>query len=308
MNNKKILPVLRKKYHRKWKYILVMLPILFFYVLFSIYPNIQILPMSLYDWSPIRTAKTFVGLHNFEILFKVRWEDTIARLGNAMLYIVGLFVIQTVVSLIMALVLQKNTKKNAFFRAYFFLPMVFSTTMVSMTWAYMFDPNLGVINTVLGIFGIEGYPGTNLFAENWQAILLIVLVHIWANIGYPMTILISGLNTISGDLNEAAVVDGANSWQIFSKITFPLLLPTLLRLSLLTITTGAMASDFIVMLGSRTSTVSYDTFASWMYKQTLLSTDYGMVSAAAVVMFVFLAVASLIQFIAMQKIENKILG
>lgn len=308
MNNKKILPVLRKKYHKKWKYVLVMLPILFFYVLFSIYPNIQILPMSLYEWSPIRTSKEFVGLHNFEILFTVQGEDTISRIGNALLYILGLFAIQTVLSLILAVVLQKNGRKNNFFRAYFFLPMVFSTTMVSMTWAYMFDPNLGVINTVLGTFGVEGYPGTNLFAENGEAILLIVLVHIWANIGYPMTILISGLNTISGDLNEAAMIDGANNWQTFTKITFPLLLPTLLRLSLLTITTGAMASDFIVMLGSRNTMVPYDTMASWMYKQTLLTTDYGLVSAAGVVMFVFLALASLIQFVAMQKVENKVLG
>ena len=308
MNKMNTLQTLKRAYHKKWKYVLVMLPILFFYVLFAIYPNIQILPMSLYKWSPIRTAKEFVGLHNFEILFSVQWEDTIERIGNAMLYIFGLFAIQTVVSLILAVVLQKNSRKNNFFRTYFFLPMVFSTTMVSLTWAYMFDPNLGVINTLFGIFGVEGYPGTNLFAENWEAILLIVLVHIWANIGYPMTILISGLNTISGDLNEAAMIDGANSWQTFTKITFPLLLPTLLRLSLLTITTGAMASDFIVMLGSRNSMVSYDTMASWMYKQTLLSTDYGLVSAAAVVMFVFLAVASLIQFLAMQKVENKILG
>lgn len=308
MNNKKTTQILKQKYNRKWKYVLTVLPILFFYVLFAIYPNIQILPMSLYKWSPIRTAKEYVGLHNFEILFRVQWEDTIERIGNALLYIVGLFVIQTVLALILAVILQKNSRKNNFFRAYFFLPMVFSTTMVSLTWAYMFDPNLGVINTVLGLFGVEGYPGTNLFAENWQAILLIVLVHIWANIGYPMTILISGLNTISGDLNEAATVDGANSWQIFTKITFPLLLPTLLRLSLLTITTGAMASDFIVMLGSRNSMVSYDTLASWMYKQTLLSTDYGLVSAAGVVMFFFLAIASLIQFVAMQKVENKILG
>lgn len=305
---KNALRIIRKKYNKKWKYVLVTLPILFFYCLFTIYPNLQVFPMSFYDWSPINPNKTFIGWENYEILFKVKPDVTMQRLGNTMMYVLGLFLIQTILSLILAVVLQNNNKKNKFFRAYFFIPMVFSTTMVSMIWAYMYDPNLGIINTILGAFGVEGYPGTDFFAENWQAILCIVLVHIWANIGYPITILISGLNTISGDLGEAAMIDGANKWQTFKSITFPLLLPTLLRLSLLTITTGTMAADYMVMLGNRIGAVPYDTLASWIYKSTANTSDYGLVSAIGVLMFIILAIASLIQFVAMQKVENKVLG
>ncbi len=308
MTEKSKLQILKQKYKRKWKYILVMIPSLSLFVLFGIYPHLSVFPMSLYDWSPIRTTRTFVGLHNFRIMFTVELADTIDRAGNTLLYIFGLFAIQTVLSLILALALQKNTARNKFFRAYFFLPMVFSSTMVSMIWAYMYDPNLGIINNILGAFGVEGYPGTYLFSENWRAVILIVLVHIWANIGYPITILTSGLNTISGDLGEAAMIDGATTWQTFWKITFPLLLPTLFRLSLMTIATGAMASDYVVMVGSRTNSMPYDTWAAYMYKQTMSSTDYGGVSAAAVLMFFLLAIASLIQFLAMRKIENSVLG
>lgn len=299
---------LTHKYKRKWKYALAVIPSLFLYLLLSIYPNINVFPMSLYDWSPIRSTKTFVGLHNYEILFTAKLEDTIRKAGNTLIYIAGLFVIQTAVSLILALALQKNTRKNKFFRAYFFLPMVFSSTMISMTWTYMYDPNLGVINNILGALGVNGYPGVNFFAERWQAVLLIVVVHIWANIGYPIMIILSGLNTISDDLGEAARIDGANSWQTFTRITVPLLLPTMLRLSLMTVTTGAMASDYIVMMGSRNADLPYDTWAAYMYKQTLTSTDYGNVSACGVLMFFLLAITSFIQYFAMRKTENKIYG
>ncbi len=297
-----------QKYRKKWKYIITMAPILFFYVLFAIYPNIAVIPMSLYDWSPIRKSRYFVGLKNFRLMFTVGLEETIKKAGNTMIYIFGLFLIQTILALILSLALQKNSRKNKFFRAFFFVPMVFSSTMISMTWAYMYDPNLGIINNILGLFGVNGFPGTNLLAVRWQAVLLIVFVHIWANIGYPITIITSGLNTISGDLGEAATIDGANSWQTFSRITFPLLLPTLFRLSLMTITTGALAADYIIMIGSRSASMPYDTWAAAIYKQTMGSIDYGGVSAMAVVMFAFLSIASLIQFVAMNKVENKILG
>ena len=80
------------------------------------------------------------------------------------------------------------------------------------------------------------------------------------------------------------------------------------RLSLMTITTGAMTSDYMVMIGSRNRTMTYDTWAVSMYKGTLSGTKYGSVSATAVLMFIFLAIASLIQFLAMRKIENSVLG
>lgn len=298
----------KKQYRKKWKYVLALIPSIFLLILLGIYPNIAVFPMSLYDWSPIRSEKIYVGLKNFRLMFTVGLEDTLKMAGNTAVYVLGLLVIQTILSLILALALQKNTRKNKFFRAYFFLPMVFSATMVNMTWSFMYDPNLGIINNILAMLGVKGYPGVNFFAEDWRAVILIVLVHIWHNIGYPLTILTSGLNTISEDLSEAAKIDGASEWQTFKSITFPLLLPTVFRLALLTITTGAMATDYVVMLGSRANGMSFDTWSATMYKLTLGSTDYGAVSASGVVLFFILATASVIQFLGMRKVENKVLG
>ncbi len=299
---------IKRSYNSKWKYVLYMSPMLFLYILFVYYPRISIIPLSLYKWGPYTSVKEFVGFFNYELLFSIRLKETLGYIANSLMYVAGLFCIQTVLALVLAIALQKNTMINKFFRTYFFFPMVLSSTIVSLTWAYMYDPNLGVINSMLGSLGFKGFPGYDFFGQNWRAVLLIVCVHIWAKIGYPMMIIYSGLNSISEDLGEAAKIDGANRWQTFWKVTLPLMLPTLLRLSLMTISTGFMASDYVVMLGSRSSIKAFDTLSAYVYKKTLMSSTYGEVSAVSVIMLLFLGTVSIIQFLAMRKVENQILG
>lgn len=261
--------------------------------------------MSLYEWSPISTQETFVGLRNFKMLFVISREETLRMLGNTLIYVLALFVIQTLLALSLSLALQKNTRRNKFFRTYFFLPMVFSTSMVTLTWQFMYDPNLGIINNILGQLGVKGFPGTYFFRGSIISVVLIVIVHVWAKIGYPISYFMSGLNTISADLGEAAIVDGATNWQIFYKITLPLLLPTISRVTMLTLTTGILTADFVVMMGVGSKT---ETLASYVYKLTLNGTDYGLVSALGVVLFFILMILTFIQFVGVNKIEKSIYG
>lgn len=297
----------RRQYHRKWKFVLVVLPILFWYLYLRVYPNIETLPLSFYEWGPLKREKTFVGLFNYEMLFKVKWDEMLPKMGNTVLYVLFLLVVQTVLVLILTMALRKNTKINKFFRTYFFIPMMFSSTMTALTWTFMLDPNLGVINNALGMLGVEGYPGKVLTANPTVAIFIIVFIHIWSNLGYGMMQILGGLSGISTELTEAATVDGANKWQVFMKIELPLLLPTILRMMLLTITTGAMATDLIYLVGGTYGT-KFDTWASWMYRGTLSGSNYGTVSAAASCLFVFLAVATIIQYAVMAKVEKKLFG
>lgn len=298
--------IARKKKHLK--YVFLIIPVLIVWFILSIYPHIEVIPLSLFKWSPISSKKEFVGLHYFELMFTVQWEDTLRMLLNTVLYVMYLFVIQTILALSLAMVLRKNTRHNRFFRALFFLPMVLSSTMVSLTWSYMYDPNLGILNNLLANLGVDGFPGHNFFKPDSIALLCIVLVHIWANIGYPITLITSGLQTISGDLEEAAKLDGATPWQTFWKVTFPLLLPTLLRITLLTLTTGSMAVDYILMMGSRGADMTFDTWSVAIYKGITNDSTYGMVSAQSVILFILMIVFSLVQYRATKKVEDEILG
>jgi len=274
----------------------------------AIYPRLEIFPMSLYEWNPVTNHKEYVGLYYFKLMFTRSLDYTLRDTWNTCMYVFYLFIIQTALAFILSLALQKSTKHNNFFRALFFLPLVFSTSMVSLTWSYMYDPNIGIINNILAIFQPDKYPGFSFFTENWMAILVVVIVHIWANIGYTITILTSGLNTISDDLGEASKVDGANKWQSFWHITVPLMLPTILRNTLLTISTGATTSDYQFLLGNRGQIVDYDTWATLLYKNLTMATDYGPVCAMSVVFFVVLSALAIIQFVAMRKVEDKVLG
>ncbi len=299
---------MRKAYQTKWKHVIYVMPILIWWFIIAIYPRLEIFPMSLFKWNPVTSERTYVGLYYFKLMFTRSLEDTMQNAWNTVLYVFYLFVIQTTLALILSLALQKNTRRNSFFRAFFFLPMVFSTSMVSLTWSYMYDPNIGIINNFLAIFQPEKYPGFSFFTKNWMAVLVVVLVHIWANIGYTITILTSGLNTISEDLGEAAQMDGATRWQRFWKITVPLLMPTILRNTLLTMTTGAAASDYQVLLGNRAQMMDYDTWATILYKNLTMATDYGPVCAMSVVFFFVLGGLAILQFVVMRKVENSILG
>lgn len=306
--DKQMWSTIKRKYNRQYKYVLWMMPSIIALIVLIIYPRLQIFPMSLYKWNPISNVKEFRGLYYFKLLFKYSWDDTVRYFGNTALYVLFLLVIQTILSFALALALRKNTRHNRFFRVIFFLPMVFSSTMVSLTWLYMYDANLGVINNLLGGLGISGFPGFSFFRRNWMALLVIVIVHIWANMGYPLTILTSGMNTISDDYLEAAKIDGANDLQSFWKITFPLMLPTILRLTLMTITTGAMANDYIIMMGSRNDSRDFDTLSAYVYKSISTATDYGPICARSVILFLILAVLTIAQFVAMRKIEDRVLG
>lgn len=296
----------KNRMHRRryWRYLLYAIPILVLWFVIVVYPNLEVMPLSLFDWSPLTTKKEFVGLYNFKVLFTYQWNSTKRYIFNTLLYVFFLFGIQTVLALVLALSLQKNRLSDRFFRALFFLPMVLSSTMVSLTWSYMYDPNIGIINNFLGALKINGFPGHNFFRPDWMALLCIVLVHIWANIGYPITIFTSGLQSIPSELYDAARIDGASRMQEFRKITFPLLLPTLLRNTLLTITTGSMAIDYIVMMGSRMTNMSYDTWAANIYKSISLDTTYGMVSARSTVLFILLLIISVIQYIVTKRVED----
>lgn len=298
----------KKRWLARYRYLLYALPILILWFVISILPHLEVIPLSLYKWSPMSTKKEFVGLYFYKMMFTHQWSETLKYIRNTLLYIGYLFVIQTILAISLAMALRKNTAHNRFFRTFFFLPMVFSSVMVSLTWRYIYDPNLGILNTILGMLKVSGFPGHNFFSPDWMALLCIVFVHIWAGIGYPITVFISALQGIPEDLHEAGRIDGANGWQDFWGITFPMLLPTVLRVTMMTLSTGAMAYDFVLMLGSRLTDASFDTWACTIYKEVTLDSNYGMTSAKSTVLFVVLLVICGIQYVATKKAEDAFLG
>lgn len=281
-------------------------PLVVFWFVFGLLPNVHLFYVAFFNWNGVSKVKIFTGLQNFkDVLNDIQIPRVVM---NTVLYVLFLLVIQTVFALILAFALRKNTRKNIFFRTLFFLPLVLSTTVVGLTWGYMYDANLGMINALLELMGLKS------LQQNWLGVVVlsvfcVVMVHIWQNIGYPLTMLLAGMTGISRTLSEAASVEGASEGQIFFHITMPLLLPTLMRIILLTIVTGAIAFDYVFILsggGSSTNAQPFDTIAAYMWRNIFSTYNYGKPAAISVFLSLTIFIVYIIQFFVTKRIEESL--
>jgi len=179
--------------------------------------------ISLHDWSLIPRAFPFIGLGNYGEAF----QDplTIKSIRNTFVYSIGAVPVGMAISLALALVMNmEGLPLRTLFRTCYFIPVITSWVAVSFVWIWMFEPRWGLVNSFLGWFGIHGIKW--LASPKW-AMPAIILVAVWKGLGYNMVIFLAGLQTVPRELHEAARMDGANRWQGFRFITFPLLNPTI---------------------------------------------------------------------------------
>ena len=200
--------------------ILFLAPNFIGFLIFTLIPMVFSLVMSLYDW-PLTGTHTFVGLKNFITLFT---KDILffKVMKNTFVYVIAYVALNVVIALGMAVWITSLKKANQFFRSVFFLPMMVGIVSSTMIFKWILN-DTGIVNTVLRFFGAEGF---NWFGSTKTAMIAVVIVSIWQGFGYNMVIFISGLLSVPKSLTEAAKIDGANSIQIFFKITLPAMSPS----------------------------------------------------------------------------------
>lgn len=221
---------------------LFLLPNLLGFLIFSLLPIAAAFLLTLTDWSLIGRP-SLVGLANYGQLVhdSLFWQT--AR--NTVYYTVGAVPIGVFIAFWLALLLNRKMAGVVFFRTVFFLPHVTLTVAVAIVWAWIYHPELGLINYLLGQVGIDGPRW--LQSTTWAMPAIIVMSN-WKGIGYAMLIFLAGLQAIPQDLYEAATIDGAGWFQRLRHITVPLLAPTTFFI-LVTSFIGAMQAfdQFYVM-------------------------------------------------------------
>jgi multiple sugar transport system permease protein len=271
------------------------LPFCLLFLTFTAWPVLQSLFMSFTDTRArdLRTpfAVDIVGLDNFTKAF----EDPIFRrsmLNTAYFVVIGV-PLTLGLALAAAVALDKGiTKLRGLFRLGFYTPVITSIVAVAVVWRFLLQQEFGLVNTVLGWFGI---PGPNWLGDpNW-AMPGLILMAAWRNFGTGMIIFLAGLQAVPWALHEAAAIDGAGAWQRFRHITLPLLRPTLLFVS---VTTAIGYLQFFeepfVMTngGPLNSTIS---MSMYTYRQFGFG-NYGYAAAMSYIIFVVVAVVTAIQF------------
>ena len=189
-------------------------------LLFSIGPILFSLWLSFHEWDLIGATRPFVGLANYTEL--ARDGDFWHAVRNTAVYV--LFVpIGMIVALALALLLNRGMPGERLLRAVFFLPYITSFVAISLVWKWLYDPDVGLLNTILRTIGLPEQPW---LASTTTALPSLMLMSVWMYCGYMMVLFLAGLQGIPETLYESARMDGASAWQRFRRITLPLLRPT----------------------------------------------------------------------------------
>jgi multiple sugar transport system permease protein len=242
---------------------------------------------NLRDWF----GADFIGFDNYTKLVE---DETFGKaVRNTLLFVVFGVPLTLALGLLAAIGLNQGLGKlPGVFRVGYYLPVVTSIVAIAVIWRYILHPDYGLINVMLGKVGIDA---VNWLGESSTALGSIIALGVWRNFGFDMVIFLAALQSINPALHEAARVDGATSWQVFRRVTLPLLRPAILFLAIVT-SSGYLQlfEEPFVMTGGGplNSTLS----VSMYVYQGLSFGNYGYASAVAYALFVAIVVLAAIQF------------
>lgn len=240
------------------------------------------------DFSTLR----FVGLDNYLNLFK---DDLFwTALKNTFYFVIVAGPLSIMISLGAALILNtKLVRFKSIFRLSYFLPVVTTLVAVAIVWRFIYHHNFGIMNYFIGFFGIDPI---DWLGDPFWAMPSIILMAVWKNFGYNMIIFIAGLQNIPEELYEAANIEGANAWQKFKSITIPMLAPTTIFISIITMIGffQLFAEPYVMTQGGPlNSTLS---IVQYMYQEGFRWWNMGYSASIAFVLFFIIFIGTLIQF------------
>ncbi len=244
----------------------------------------------IYALGDISTVR-FVGLNNYIKLF----DDPLffTALKNTFYFVIMSGPLSIAVSLAAALLLNsKLVKYKSIFRLSYFIPVVTTLVAVAIVWRFIYHPKFGIINYLLSLIGIAPI---DWLGEPSTAMPAIVLMSVWKNFGYNMIIFIAGLQNIPEDLYEAASIEGASEWQQFKSITLPMLAPTTIFISIITMIGyfQLFAEPYVMTQGGPlNSTLS---IVQFMYQEGFRWWNMGYSAAIAFVLFFIIMIGTIVQ-------------
>lgn len=287
--NRKDMP--KKKFKKEYLtgYLFVALPLIGF-TLFGLIPILYSIYISLTQFD-LFNDPIFLGFDNYVKLFTddpIFWQSLINTFYSAIGIPIGL-----IISLFIALGLTKDIKGINFFRTAFFLPSVCSIVALTLMWKWIFNGDYGVLNNILGFFGIQG---PNWLSTKGWAMPALIIQGVWGGIGGTMVLYIAAIKNVPKTYYEAAEIDGANKWSQFINITIPSISPTTFYL-LITSIIGAMQAfvPFRLMTNGGPD-YSTTTIVLYLYDNAFRYMNMGYASAMAWILFVIIMGLTLVFF------------
>jgi multiple sugar transport system permease protein len=278
------------KRKESWTAYSFLLPNLLGLTVFIFVPMVYAFYVSLHDWNAL-SPKVFIGVENYKTLAsdKEWWKSVYKTFVFTIIYVPLLYIF----SLFFAVVLNRlNRRFESLARTMFLLPFAITSVISAVIWMFLYDPRNGFINRLLGIFGIENQ---QFLGSTSQAMISIIVVILWINIGYNMMIFLASIKEIPKDYYEAAEIDGATGFKAFRFITFPLLKETSIFILVVTTIGSFQVFDQIMVMTKGGPANSTEVSVLYIYKQAFEFLNMGYASALAVVLFLIIFIVSLTQ-------------
>ncbi len=290
------LPPKRDKMSKKAKYhletFILLLPWIILFSIFGIFPIVYSLYISLTNYTGLSPHFNFIGVTNYIKAF----SDGVflIALKNTFVFVIGTIPFTTTIALLFAVLINsKFLPLKDLFKAGFFLPSVISMVVISTIWLYLYSAD-GFFNKMMALLGFEPLH-TSWLASPKTALLSIMIMDVWAAIGYYTILFLAGLQSIPQELYEAAAIDGATGQEAFFKITLPLLKPTLFFvIALNTIRSFQIFSEIFTMTGGGPANAT-QTVVHYLYITGFRRFEMGYASAISYILVFIILIFTLIQ-------------
>ena len=262
-------------------------PALLLILFFVLWPLIEAFRISFTQWNGYSQDYKYIGIKNYLKLFKD--SNFLISFRNTIIYGFGSTLLQNLLGLAYAVFLNSRFKGHSIVRTFIYMPVMISSLIMGYIIYFFVMYNRGVFNEIIGIFGMTA---VDWMASGNRGVIIITLMNSWQYVGIAMVIYMAGLQNIPKMYLEAAEIDGANPWQRFRHITFPLLLPSISSAVVLNLIGGLKLYDIIISLSGGGPGFSTHSLASYVSNQYFKAQNAGYSAAVGIFTFLFIMVVS----------------
>ena len=281
-----------------WRVVLLTPPLAVFGVL-VVWPLFSSFYYSFTNWNGFSATYAYVGFANFAKIFTDRLF--LNAITNTMIWMAAALVLPTGLGLALALLIDSRVPGGSLFKTVFYLPICLSAVVVGQIWVWIYQPDWGLLNTVLA--HVTGEPQNHAWlARPGTALYSVIAAWSWQQTGLAMVIFLAGLTAIPTDLLEASQIEGANAWQRFRYVVLPLLRPATVIVLALNVINSLKGFDILYIMTGGGPFNSSDTLAMHMYNESFRKYLMGYGAAIAVVLFLIALVIIFFYFRQLKKV------
>jgi multiple sugar transport system permease protein len=262
------------------------------FLCFVLGPLVMVFVYGFQDRNILMGQTTFSGLSNYRTLLT---KDPLfyKTLANTLVFTIGLVPLSVLGSLLISIAVAKDSRKNTVLRTIFFAPVVTSAVAWAIVWKFLLQGDHGIVNQMLALIGIKG---PNWLRQPSWAMVSVIITRVIKNLGMNIIIFLAAVTNLPDELYEAARIDGASKWQMFKKLTIPLLVPTTMMITMITVIGSLQVFDHIMLMTEGGPSNGTMVLVYYIFYQGFKFFETGYASAVSVVLFLIVLGLTLAQW------------